>query len=315
MFNFNIKTKDSADRKEIRQNIRENLKIIDKWVVKCQPNDYTAILVSAGPSLPKYIEKIKDYLKQNPKTKLFCVKHALPTLVKANIPIEACITLDPRPVDGVSTHGVKRKDLFENFPKGQKFLIAAMCHPSVVKHLQNKGGEVIGWHALSDNYASREQLIQSHSQKGDMDSVFKLNQDLSPENSESFTGLSPLITGGSCSAMRAIPLMKCLGFNRLILVSFDSSLESKPVDFGVVEPSGNPKYFQLNIDLGGKLKEYFTTPELAAAVQDIQNILNTDYDWFMDIWDEHDGLVQEIWRGIKHTKKRPTYDEYFNTVV
>jgi hypothetical protein len=311
MFNFNIKTKDSADRKEIRNNIRKNLKTIEEWVVKCAPNKDTAIIVSAGPSLPKYIDKLKQYLKDNPNSKVFCIKHALPTLVENNIPIEGVITLDPRPIEGFSTHGVERKELFKTLPKNTKFFVAAMCHPSVTEYIKASGGRVIGWHALSDNYASREQLIQSYSQKGEMDSILKINQDCSPENSESFTNLSPLIAGGSCSAMRALPLLRTLGFMNMILVAFDSSLKAMPIDNGVLEPSGNVKYFELTIQTEQGTKKYYTTPELAAAIQDIQTMFNVEYDWGLDIWDDHDGVVQEFWRLSKVSKKKPTYEEVF----
>ena len=49
-----------------------------------------------------------------------CVKHAYPGLIANGIKPKACILLDPRSIEGESTHGVKRKDFRVWVPNYQK---------------------------------------------------------------------------------------------------------------------------------------------------------------------------------------------------
>ena len=52
-----------------------------------------------------------------------CVKYAYPGLIANNIKPDACILLDPRSIEGESTHGVKRKDLLKDLDEDTKFLL------------------------------------------------------------------------------------------------------------------------------------------------------------------------------------------------
>ena len=67
-----------------------------------------------------------------------CVKHSLPMLLKEGIVPWACNILDPRPIEGTSTHGIVRKDLFKDIPEEMIFFVSTMTDISVKKHLQNK---------------------------------------------------------------------------------------------------------------------------------------------------------------------------------
>ena len=95
--------------------IKTNLNHIgkDRWVQKHPAHKDKAAIISAGPYLD--YEYLKQFLFENPKTKILTVKHALPGLVKNGITPWGCIVLDPRPITGKSTHNITRKDLFKDF--------------------------------------------------------------------------------------------------------------------------------------------------------------------------------------------------------
>ena len=89
------------------------------------------------------LKKLKQRIKAT-NNKVFCVKHSYPKLLKNGIKPFACVILDPRPIEGVSTHNIVRKDLFKKIDKSTIFLVASMTDPSVTKHLLSKGANVKG---------------------------------------------------------------------------------------------------------------------------------------------------------------------------
>ena len=108
-----------------------------------------------------------------------------PKLLEQGIDPFACVILDPRPIDGTSTHGVVRKDLFNKVDDKTLFLVASMTDPSVTKHLLSKDANIKGWQAYSD--ALRDMSIKE-----------KIVVDKETGIEEGST----LITGGTCAAMR-----------------------------------------------------------------------------------------------------------------
>ena len=82
----------------IRNNIKNNVQSINKWLTKSRPHGEILNIVSGGSSFLNY----RDYLKST-KDKIMCVKHSLPMLLKEGIVPWACNILDPRPIEGTST--------------------------------------------------------------------------------------------------------------------------------------------------------------------------------------------------------------------
>ena len=114
-------------KKKSLTNIKANKKLIKNfgWLKHSKIHNETAIIVSGGEStdfrkLKDMIESYKDYNKEN--CKVFCVKHSYPKLIQHGIQPFMCVILDPRPITGISTHGVKRKDLFKTVDNKTLFL-------------------------------------------------------------------------------------------------------------------------------------------------------------------------------------------------
>lgn len=259
---FLVKPTDCVPQKELKLNIENNLDIIGKWCVMLKPHDKTAIVASAGPSLKKNLKYIKK--RQAAGASVFCVKHSYPTLIDAGITPDYVVILDPREIDGVSTHGFVRKDLFKNASNKTKYMIASMTHPSVTKHFLERGFDVYGWHATTGEFF---EVLKEKNGKLNMSTVHSVKL-------------------GTCSAIRAIGLAELMGFRNVEVVGFDSSLETPPLNKDERLDTGVNKYFQVSlledntqIYIGAPVKKvkgcdsFWTTGELVALYQDFMSIM------------------------------------------
>lgn len=237
---FIVNARDCVDESHLHYNIAENIKLIDKFLDEfLLVNKDKAIIASAGPSLKKHLDYIKKEQKKG--VTVVCVKHSLPVLVEAGIDPDACVILDPRDVQGTSTHNIVRSTLFDTFNKDKTtFYIASMTDPSVTKLLKSKGAKIVGWHAAV----------------ADINKFFAY-----------FVKFA--IAGGSCSAMRAISLFSFLGFREMELIGFDCSFDETPKDITKQLHDGRPKY--MTVSANGK--NFITTGELVALAQDIERFL------------------------------------------
>ena len=255
--------RDSVDVSEIINNARTNLQLFpkDKWLTKSRYNNETAWLCSAGPSL-RHLLSVgylrSEWFKGDTGNKLFTVKHALPVLNEFGISPHFCVVLDPRPIQGISTHGHVRQDLYSKAPKSTKFLVASMTHPSVTKWLFKNGYEIYGWHSAANGLTTHPKDLEKGVPPG-------------PLQDQRF-----FVQGGTCSATRSISLAHFMGFRTCNLVAFDSNLAGPPVEkdqIDVIEGQKIKKYWETSIGGG---KPLWTTGELIAQIQDLQMFLSDD---------------------------------------
>ena len=278
-----VKPKDSVPKETIVSNINENLKILDKWdmVRSCNINDEHAIIVSGGPSLD--ISKLK-YLARKTKGKIICVKHSYPTLLRAGIKPWACVILDPRPVEGTSTHGIVRSTLFDKVDPSTKFFVASMTDPSVTKLLKEKTDNIYGWHAFS------QAIKDSIKTKEDGDALkANIGED------------ATFVTGGTCAAMRAIGMMHIFGFRNFHLFGFDCCIEGElsTKELSRTMEDGKKKY--MRVETNGY--EFWTTGELLAMAQDCEKLFNNkDIEMNINVYGEGT-LVSEVFKNSLRSQK------------
>ena len=227
-----VKPVDSVDKGEQLQHIADNAANLKTWIGSYQAHEQVALFVSAGPTLEKYLDEIKE--RQAKGAAVFTVKHAFPTLKRAGITPDWTVILDPRPVDGKSTHGIIRSDLFADAGPEDKVLFATMTHPSVRKHLESKGAQLFGWHA--------------HTQAT-----------LAAKPASFDRGM--VVMGGTCSATRIPMLAFVMGFRRFEFYGYDFFY---PEDV----KQEDIKQSLMKITLGAD-KQFLTTGELIAAMQDL----------------------------------------------
>jgi len=281
-----VTPKDSRPKQEIIDNVKANKKLIKDfdWIKTSKVNNETAIIVSGGSSTDFYL--LKERIAET-GGKVFCVKHSYPKLLEQGIDPFACVILDPRPIDGTSTHGVVRKDLFKTVDKNTLFLVASMTDPSVTKHLLSKGANIKGWQAYSD--ALRDMSIKE-----------KIVVDKETGIEEGST----LITGGTCAAMRTLAIAHTLGFRNFELFGFDCSIEGEMTEemkkqSTETEPGKN-KYFQ--VELNGN--HFWTTGELLAMAQDCEKLFdNMEMDMGV-VFHGEDTLCAEVWKSSKRGKEK-----------
>ena len=299
-----VNPRDCVPKDYIRNNIKTNMTLIDdgKWLGKYPFHKEHTIIVSGGPYIN--FDKVKECInKYNGEVKVICVKHSYKRLLDNGIKPWGCIVLDPRSIEGTSTHGIVRKDLFEIVDPSTKFFVASMTDPSVTKYLQSKDANIWGWHAFTESLRDPEEQ-----KKGIQNNQVKINEELGiPQG-------STLITGGTCAAMRAIGIMHTMGFRRFDLFGFDSCMdepteEMKKETTGAEDEEPRPKYFQVGV----KDKNFWTTGELLAMAQDCERTFN-DPGMEMDIeLHGENTLVSALWDLSKEKKGlQPTFKDTFN---
>ncbi len=267
-----VKPIDSVDKTDQFQYIAENTKAMSEWVEAYQAHDRHALLVSAGPSLKDFLPEIRK--RQAEGAVIFAVKHAFPILKEAGITPDYTVLLDPRPVDGVSTHGVVRTDLFAQAGPEDTFLVATMTHPSVRQLLEGRDCRIVGWHAQTGGTTEANL----------------------PEFQK---GLA--IGGGTCAATRLQTIAFVMGFRRLHFFGYDFHYP-KDTDQSRVKQS------LMTVQIGNDRREYLTTGELVAAMQDL-SVWNK---WMLDnrlsVWWYGDGCGPTIWAGtILNYQPPPEY--------
>tara|TARA_R100001244_G_scaffold92177_3_gene69660 strand:- start:318 stop:2582 length:2265 start_codon:yes stop_codon:yes gene_type:complete len=292
-----VNPKDCVPKDDIMGNVKQNMKLLNKWIEKGRGTHDAAIIVSAGPSTDwkELSEVIKEETDKGFTPRIVCVKHSYPTLLKEGFDPWGCIILDPRSLDGTSTHGIVRKTLFNKISKKTMFFIASMTEPSVTKFLLDKKANVWGWHAFSQalqkNIEGEQQKIKEGS--------------LTLETGLGIPEGATLITGGTCAAMRSVGIMHTLGFRRFHLFGFDCNIaEPNPQKQKEKEETGQPKFMQVCVDD----KPYWTTGELLAMAQDCEKLFERE-DVDMDInFHGKDTLVASLWNKSK-TQNKKNYKE------
>jgi len=297
-----VNPRDCVSKDYIRDNIKSNLKMIDhnRFMHRISPHNQTALIVSGGPYLN--IKELKDTIKENPGCKVVCVKHSYNKLLENNIKPWACVLLDPRPITGISTHGVTRKDLFKKVDPSTKFFVASMTDPSVTEHLIKKKADIYGWHAFTES-------LREEDERG----VQIVNNQVHLVDELGIPQGSTLITGGTCAAMRAIGIMNTMGFREMHLFGFDCSME-EPTKKQMEETTGaedeEPKAKYMKVTVNDK--DFWTTGELLAMAQDCERTFRDANSAINFTYHGEETMVAELWRIIESERPLPNFKEVFD---
>tara|TARA_R110000787_G_scaffold4306_7_gene16692 strand:+ start:9707 stop:12010 length:2304 start_codon:yes stop_codon:yes gene_type:complete len=290
-----VNPKDCMPDEYILNNVNTNIELVKdlNWIKVCGLTQDNLIVISGGDIDFKDLRStIKKFKIAGQGYKIVCVKHAYPKLLKHKIYPDYCIILDPRPIDGISTHGVLRKNLFKKVRKDTLFLVASMTDPSVVEYLISKDADIRLWHAYSN-------AIRDNDSK-----ELKTHPSLNLE--ENVT----LVTGGTCAAMRTIAMFHVLGFRTFHLFGFDCSIKNvtPKQEKERLEDSENPKY--MKVELHGSI--FWTTGELLAMAQDCEKLFDrSDLDMNINFHTKEPTLASEVYKAsLKNNELN--YKEIFN---
>jgi tetrahydromethanopterin S-methyltransferase subunit F len=286
-----VKPKDSMPVDDIHNNIIYNVKKIKDfdWVQQYKSVDKHAIVVSGGKI---NFDEVKKVQKET-NAEILCVKHSYPRLLEAGIKPDACVILDPRPVDGISTHGIKRKDLFKTVDPSTTFIIASMTDISAVDYIMSKTDNVKGFHAFTG--AIRDNSINDR---------FTVHPNLQGSIKEG----EMFISGGTASATRAIGLLETLGYRNLHLFGFDCSMPEDKVDKKDLDEFGKSKY--MHVETGGI--NFWTTGELLALAQDLEKMFDKK-DLSLNIkFYGKDTLAAQVFEQSYYNQEYKTFDGFQN---
>lgn len=257
MSTFKIKMKDGwKDNKEIKfqgynfmamkeiiENTRSSLEYITEWVRPVMVHNDPIILISGG-----FIDtdKIKQLMIEKPNAKILCVKHALPILAKANIKPWACIILDTRSINEVSSLGKNRIELIKSAPQETIFFAMARVHPSYFLILQEMRVRVVGFNNHYNELAGAfnietEELIK--------------NGKYAELYNELYNTMTLLPS--SCAAVCAINLAILLGFREVHLFGYDACVKSpKDTEDECFEVETNGKMYYVPKEFTSLGKEF-----------------------------------------------------------
>ena len=303
-----VHPRDCVPKDYIVSNIQTNIKLIgnDKWISKHPSHREIGIVVSAGPYLnyAELKEFIHKKLEKGIRPKILTVKHAYPNLLKHGIKPWGCIVLDPRSIEGKSTHNIVRKDLFKDIDKDTLFFVASMTDPSVTKHIKDSDGKIWGWHAFTD-------FMRKEQERGTqiVNQTVQLNEELGiPQG-------ATLITGGTCAAMRGIGLMHTMGFREIHLFGYDCcreepTAEEKTETTGDIEGGETPKPKYIQVNVGDTT--YWTTGELLAMAQDCEKVFeDPGLEGVLELHGKNT-MISALWDIKKSKEKRPPFAGYYD---
>lgn len=184
---FTAKVGLNVPMESLIENIKVNVlrKLPQAWPHERQP-DVDVMIVGGGPSLPDYLDDIRDRRAQG--WKLIALNGAHDYLIENGITPSALVMVDGRESNAA----------FVRQPRnGVKYLLASQCHPAVFDALS--GQQVLIWHASISKDSNEDDILKA----------------AYPE------GFAPIV-GGSTVALRAIWLMHVLGFEKFHLYGIDS---------------------------------------------------------------------------------------------
>ena len=284
-----VKPKDCMPEDHIKDNIRYNVPKIKnfEWVQNYKATNDHVIIVSGGTFDVKEIKRIQ----KKTKGKIWCVKHAYPRLLEAGIKPYACVILDPRSIEGTSTHGIVRTELFSNIDPSTLFVIASMTDISVVDYIMGQTDNVLGFHAFTDGL--RDMSVTDKI-------VIDPSLPIPPGTS--------LVSGGTAAATRTLGLLETLGHRNIHLFGFDCSVPDSKADDDKdsKDEAGNPKYMHVEINDN----KYWTTGELLALAQDLEKMLaKPDLVLNLQFYGE-DSLARSVWYDSHYYKNSMTFKEY-----
>lgn len=184
-----VKTKNVGSDAEIQANIKASLELYHPFrLPKCRAHFGEALMCAGGPSLEAELPAITKMALNGGK--IFAVKSAHERLIKHGIVPFACVLLDPRG---------HVKDFIDDPHPEVNYIVASMCHPSVMQRLTERGAKAWLYHAAVG--------------AGEMDMLRTAY-----DNKRLYENI---IGGGCSSATRGILIAYMLGFRKAHLFGYD----------------------------------------------------------------------------------------------
>lgn len=234
----------------IKANVEKNLEANWQEIQPHQTNDMEVMILGGGPSLTGQLETIKQLRAEG--AKLITLNGTYNWAIDNGLTPSAQIMVDSREFNARFTKPVV---------DGCKYLISSQCHPSVLEGLPKD--RTYMWHGSWDVLkpiinAKREQWFQ--------------------------------IPGGSTVMLRAIPLLRLLGFKKYHLFGFDSCLAEGDAHHAYSQSENNTEQvFPMSVG-GRQFRCHAWMISQAQEFQDLVKFLGNE----MQVEVYGDGLIKHI---------------------
>jgi hypothetical protein len=228
-----------------RQAMARGIPSIMKMLDVCKGQ--TAIICGGGPSLTDNLGLLRR-LSHRPGYKIIATNKTHDFLVKRKFPVWGVVLLDPMP--HVAEY-VKRAT------SGTKVFIAGQCHEDTFKSVAH--ADCYLWHA-GDN------------QDEDMLPLSVLKAEY-PEHPWKIIG------GGNTGGLRAIYVSQPLGFKKIRLIGFDSSMRDGKL---YAYDKAHPKDCQegpADLYINGHHQTFYTNEHMARQVENFESMIKQIYLW------------------------------------
>jgi hypothetical protein len=241
----------NVDPKIVLDNIRHSIRRPFQQIrpYPCQPTELC--LIGGGPSLSEELPQLRKLVDAGAKPVTMNGSHQW--LLDQGLKPSVHVMLDSRPFNA----------RFVNNPVSTcKYLIASQCHPAVFDRLD--GYDVWIWHCVND-VPGTEEILKEH-----------------------YFGQFFMVPGGSTVMLRAILLMRMLGFKRMHIFGMDSCLNGRHHAYAQPE---NDDEKTITVKFAGR--EFQTTVALASQADDFVKFVEHLGDK-IDLAFYGDGLIKYI---------------------
>jgi SAM-dependent methyltransferase len=217
---------------EVRANVRHNIAQGYTQAVPHETNDVEVMIVGGGPSLAGQVETIRKLREAG--VKLICLNGAHDWCLDNGITPSALIMVDARPFNARFT----RRPV-----PACKYMLASQCDPSVFEGIPHD--QVLLWHTTAE-------MIQA-----------ELNAQYTDE-------IWYGVPGGSTVLLRAIPLLRMLGFKKYHLFGCDSCLSEAEAHHAYSQPENDGPVVTPLI-VGGRI--FKCHPWMVAQAQEFMDLI------------------------------------------
>lgn len=237
----------------VRQNVRTNIARGFAQVQPHETNDVDVMILGGGPSLNQHVEEIRALRAQG--VKLVCLNGTHDWALQHGLLPSAQILVDARPFNARFTR---------NPVKDCKYFIASQCDPSVFDGLPPE--QVLLWHTTAEMV------------RDELDAQYK--------DTETWWA----VPGGSTVLLRAIPLLRMLGFRRYHLFGCDSCLSDDESHHAYSQPE-NDDPLVVPVTAAGRV--FHCHPWMASQAQEFQSLIKVlGHEFELEV--HGDGLLAHI---------------------
>lgn len=231
----------NIEEEVVRQNVRTNTARGFAQAIPHETNDTEVMILGGGPTLNDHVDEIRALREQG--VKLICLNGSHDWALDHGLLPSAQIVVDARSFNARFTRRPALPQPEIGYA-GCRYMFASQCDPAVFDGIPPE--QVLLWHTTAEMV--RDVLDEQYGDR------------------ETWWG----IPGGSTVLLRAIPLLRMLGFKRFHLFGCDSCLGENEVHHAYSQPE-NDEQFVMPVTCAGRI--FHCHPWMASQAEEFQDLV------------------------------------------